>query len=90
VLTSGTQVRGFEFFRAKKSSVRIPSKGYQVADLWHVKDPFNGVEVAIVGKIIGHFSPTITPFAARGPLRRCGRGDALWCKWGRLKRTVVQ
>jgi hypothetical protein len=35
------------------------------ADFWHVKDPYYGVEVAIVGKITGHFSPTIPPFAAR-------------------------
>jgi hypothetical protein len=27
--------------------------------------PYNGVEVAIVGKITGHFLPTVPPFAAR-------------------------
>jgi hypothetical protein len=34
-------------------------------DFWHVKDPYYGVEVAIVGKITGNFSPTVPPFAAR-------------------------
>jgi hypothetical protein len=34
-------------------------------DLRHEKDPNNGVEVAIVGKIAGHFSPTVPLFAAR-------------------------
>jgi hypothetical protein len=28
-------------------------------DLQHVKDPYNDVEVAIVDKITGHFSPTV-------------------------------
>jgi hypothetical protein len=27
--------------------------------LRHVKDPYKGVEVAIVGKITGHFSPIV-------------------------------
>jgi hypothetical protein len=30
-----------------------------------VEDPYNGVEIAIVGKIIGLFSPTVLPFTAR-------------------------
>jgi hypothetical protein len=33
--------------------------------LRHVKYPYNVVEVAIVGKITGYFSPTVSPFAAR-------------------------
>jgi hypothetical protein len=52
-----------------------------VADLRHVKDPYNGVEVAIVGKITGYFSPIVPPFPARGLPRRCRRGDAWRCKW---------
>jgi hypothetical protein len=36
-----------------------------VTDLRHVKDPYNGVEVAIVGKLTCHFSPTGLPSAAR-------------------------
>jgi hypothetical protein len=31
----------------------------------HTKDPYNGVEVAIVGNTTGLFSPTVPPFAAR-------------------------
>jgi hypothetical protein len=36
----------------------------------HVKDPYNGMEVAIVGKITGHFSSTVAPFIARFWSRR--------------------
>jgi hypothetical protein len=32
-----------------------------VADLQHVKDPYNGVEVTIIGRITGHFSPAVLP-----------------------------
>jgi hypothetical protein len=39
--------------------------GLHVADLRHLKDPYSDVEVAIVGKITGHFSPSVPPFAAR-------------------------
>jgi hypothetical protein len=48
---------------------------YHVADLHHVKDPYNVMEVAIVGKITGHFSPTVPPFAA-GISRIVVDGDA--------------
>jgi hypothetical protein len=41
------------------------SRRSHVADLRHVKDPYNGVEITSVGKITGHFSPTVPPFAAR-------------------------
>jgi hypothetical protein len=61
MLASGTQLRGFEPGRSRRS---------HVADLRHVKYPFNGVEFATVGKITGHFSPTVPPFPARGLSRR--------------------
>jgi hypothetical protein len=46
-------------FREKKSSACRRS---HVAELRHVKDPYNDVEVAIVGKITGHFVAHISPF----------------------------
>jgi hypothetical protein len=55
-----------------------------------VKDPLIGVEVAIIGKITGHFSPTVPPFDAWGLSRRCGRGGAWYCKWEPIKHRVVQ
>jgi hypothetical protein len=48
--------------------------------LQHVKDPYNGVEFAIVGKITGNFSSIVPPFPARGlPCRR--HGGTQQCKW---------
>jgi hypothetical protein len=54
----------------------------------HVKDPYSGVEVAIVGKIIGRFSPIVPPFPARGLSRRCRCGGAWRCKWELPKHRV--
>jgi hypothetical protein len=92
VLASGTHVRGFEPGRRRRifQGEKILSRQYHVADLRHVKDPYNGVEVAIVGKRAGHFSPTVPLFAARGLSRRCGRGGAWRCKWERPKVSVVR
>jgi hypothetical protein len=56
--------------------------------LRHVKDPYNGVEVAIFGKITSHFSPIVLPFHARGLSRRCRRGGAWRCKWELPKHRV--
>jgi hypothetical protein len=83
MLAFGTQVSGFvpgrsrQIFQGEKSSACRRS---HVADLRHVKDPYNGVEVAIVGKITGHFLPTVPLFAARVLSHRCGSGGAWWCK----------
>jgi hypothetical protein len=60
ILASSTQVRGFtpgrslRIFRAKKSSACLPSEGKysrlsHVAALRHVKEPYNDVEVALLG-----------------------------------------
>jgi hypothetical protein len=49
--------------------------------LRHAKDPYIGVEVAIVGKSTGHFSPTVTHFPPIGLSRRSRRGGAWRCKW---------
>jgi hypothetical protein len=52
VLAFGTQVRGFKpdrtrrIFKGQKSSARLPSEG-NVADLRHVKDLHNYVEVEL-------------------------------------------
>jgi hypothetical protein len=62
----------------------------EVAHLRHVKDPYNGVEVATVGKIASYFSPTVPPFTARGLSRRFGCGGAWRCKWELPKHRVVQ
>jgi hypothetical protein len=55
MLAFGTQARGFEPGRSRRS---------YVADLRYVKDPYIGVEVAVVGKITGHFSPIVPLFLA--------------------------
>jgi hypothetical protein len=67
VLAFGTQVRGFKpvlsrpIFQGEKNpqlaSLRRGSKA--VGPMSH------GVEVAVAGKITGHFSPIVPPFAAR-------------------------
>jgi hypothetical protein len=82
MLASGTQVRGFKpgrsrrIFRAKKSLACLPSEGKQsrrshVADLRHVKEPYNyrGSRSCRLN-LIGHFSPIVPSLANRGLSRR--------------------
>jgi hypothetical protein len=45
------------------------------------------VEVAIIGKITGHFSSIVPPFPARG-LSRPRRGGAWQCNWELPKHSV--
>jgi hypothetical protein len=70
MLAFGTQVRGFETrpkpsdFSGRKSPQHASFGGEvnrwpHVADLRHVKDPYSGVEITIVGKSTGDFSPIV-------------------------------
>jgi hypothetical protein len=62
MLASGTQDCGF-----KPSQSRLS----HVATLWHVKEPYNDVEIAFVRlNLIGYFSPIVYSFADRGLSRR--------------------
>jgi hypothetical protein len=86
MLSSGTQVRGFEPGRSRRifQGEKNPSEGKSVPCrrfavckrslqmAW--KSPF-------VGKITCHFSPTFTPFPARGLSRRCRSGCTWRFKW---------
>jgi hypothetical protein len=62
--SSGVRIRpNPSHFSGQKPSGRIPSGGGEKlsvngADLRHVKDPYNGLEVATVSKITGYLSPT--------------------------------
>jgi hypothetical protein len=88
VRVSGTQVRGFEpgqscrIFQGEKilsvpcfgGKVKpsVPCRRFEACKKFlHLawKPPF-------VGKITGHFSPTVPPFATRGLSRRLRRGSA--------------
>jgi hypothetical protein len=75
MLASGPQDRGFNpgrsrrIFQAKKSSARLPSEGKKnrlshVADLRHVKDPGNYMEIGFSGEI---FRPFLAHFRSSLP-----------------------
>jgi hypothetical protein len=73
MLASGNQVRGFESCRSRRS---------HVADLRHVKDPIQMAwNPPFLGKITGHFSPTVPSFPVRGLSRRHRRGGSWRRKW---------
>ena len=64
VLAFGTQVRGFKPGRSRRS---------HVVNLRHVKEPKSDVKVATLGKILGNFSPIVSPSATGVRSRRFRR-----------------
>ena len=91
MLAFGTQVRGFKPGRSRRifSGEKIlstPSFGGEVKPLVpcrnvrHVKERKRDVEVATFGKILGHFSPIVPPFAAGFARVVSDAGDPLWRK----------
>jgi hypothetical protein len=58
--------------------------------LWHVKEPKSDVEVALLAKFLGHFSPIHPPSAAGFASVTSDAGGLLWLKLERSKSLVLQ